>query len=113
MPHYFHFDVFDKSEIHELEIINLNGWINNLTIEYGFGNFAATSNTLYWRIKGTAHTFTIPSKEFNLLSKGNYENHFKEVLDIFRKDIITWVNDGLTEEWMREYVFMFQKYISY
>ena len=113
MPHYFDFGVFDEKDIKTIEIKNLQGWINPLTLEYVYGNFLDTKMTLYWRIKGTAHTFTIPASHFNKLAKGDTEGHFKKALTTFREDIIEWYNDGAPEEWMREYIYMFQNYITF
>lgn len=112
MPHYFDFNVFKEGTVKEVELTDSHGWVSPLTIEYAFANFASDTNTLYWRVKGTAHTFTISAKEFNILSKGEFELHFKEALKMFRDDMVAWYNQGLPEEWMREYVFMYSNYIS-
>lgn len=111
MPHYFDFKIFEK--INELEIRNLAGWQSSIIIEYAYSNFGKTEMYLYWRVKGTAHTFTITAKEFNQMSKGNPEEHFRQTLKVFRNDIIQWYEDGLPEEWMREYVYMFKNYITF
>lgn len=112
MPHYFDFKVFNKEDIKEIEIRNLEGWVNPITIEYAYANFASTKMTLYWRIKGTAHTFTITATEFNVLSKGDPEKHFSEVLVNFRDEITEWYDSGLPEPWMREYLYMYKNYIT-
>lgn len=110
MPHYFDFSVFDN--LNEIEIHNLAGWINPITIEYAYGDHAVKS-TLFWRVKGTAHTFTIPVRQFNKMSEGNPEEHFREALLVFHKDLKDWYMEGLPEKWMREYIYMFKNYITF
>jgi len=113
MPHYFDFNVFKKEDIRNIEIRNLQGWINPLVLEYAYGNFLDTKTTLYWRVKGTAHTFTIPASQFNKLVKGDAETHFRNALTSFREDILDWYNDNAPAEWMREYIYMFKNYITF
>ncbi len=73
-----------------------------LIIEYGYG-YVGTLINMFWRVKGTSHTFRIPINQLNEISKGDYENHIEEFLKIFREDYLTWAAQGFSEEWMREY----------
>jgi hypothetical protein len=73
-----------------------------LTVEYGYG-YVGTLINMFWRVKGTSHTFRIPVNQLNEISKGDYENHIEEFLKIFREDYLTWAGQGFSEEWMREY----------
>ncbi|MCK9574597.1 MAG: hypothetical protein WC979_01690 [Candidatus Pacearchaeota archaeon] len=113
MPHHFDFNAFEKSSIKELEIANLAGWLNPITIEYANANFAGTKTTVYWRIKGTSHTFTIPSRELNVISKGDHEAHYRDFLKNFREDLIEWSRTEEQTEWMREYLYMYRNYITF
>lgn len=111
MPHFFDFSKFDKSNINEIKIHDLDGWVNPLTIEYAYGIFEDGINTLFWRVKGTAHTFTIKSYEFNISSSGDYENHFKIFLNQFRNELDEWHDSENQTEWMRSYLYMFRNFI--
>lgn len=73
-----------------------------LTIEYGYGH-AGTIINMFWRVKGTSHTFRIPITQLNEISKGDYESHIEEFLEIFMQDYLEWATQGFPEEWMREY----------
>ena len=73
-----------------------------LTVEYGYG-YVGTLINMFWRVKGTKHTFRVPLNQLNEVSKGDYENHIEQFLEVFREDYLSWVAQGLSEEWMRDY----------
>lgn len=108
MPHHFDFSQFEKIEETSIDVI---GWNSPLLIEYSYAN-EVNDTKLFWRIKGTSHTFTIYVSELNRLSNGDYKNHFQQALTVFREDILEWIASGLQEKWMREYVYMYQKFIQ-
>jgi hypothetical protein len=83
-----------------------------LIIEYGYG-YVGTLINMFWRVKGTRHTFRIPVNILNEHSQGNYEKHIEEFLEIFRNEFLEWVASGLTEEWMREYHAEYKNYIEF
>lgn len=92
--------------------IKLFGW-NEIIIEHKIRRYGSSASfEMCWNVKGTNHIFRIPLQTFYKHSNGNYEEHFKEVLGIFREDYITWSQQGFTEEWMRKYKKQFGKYIQ-
>ncbi len=96
-----HYDFTQLINLKEVEL-NLSGYINPITIEYGIGDFKGISS-YYWRIKGTLHTFTIPILRMDFISKGNYKDHFSKILTSFREEYIEWYKSGLEADWMKEY----------
>jgi hypothetical protein len=109
MPHHCDFSEFDK--IYEIEI-DVIGWVSPLNIEYSYVmDFEDTK--LYWRVKGTTHTFTIPVTELNKISKGNITQHLQQALTVFRDDVVKWTVEGLKEKWMREYSYMYRNFIKF
>jgi len=109
MPKNFDFSNFNIETIE----INPEGWISPLYVEYmitdglDFGGVL----TYCWRVKGTTHTFTIPTIRMDFLSSGDYKKHFENVLEVFRKDFIEWKNEGFITEWSREYEKQFSRFI--
>lgn len=106
MPFIFNFDncIGDIQEV----TISPKGWKPNLVIEYGpaQANRYDPLGSVVWRIKGTTHTFSIYEKELNERVKNrNYGEHFKEVLEEFRKDYLSWWTDKEYDgcEWREEY----------
>ncbi len=106
MPFLFDFDncVGDIQEV----TISPKGWVPNLVIEYGpaQANRYDTFGSVVWRIKGTTHTFTIYEKELNERIKGgNYAKHFKETLEGFREDYLSWWKSSEYEgcDWREDY----------
>ena len=81
------------------------------TIEYGYG-YVGTLLNMFWRVKDTKHTFRIPVNQLNLHSQGDYEKHVESFLEIFREDYLSWVAQGLSEEWMRDYHREYRNYIE-
>ena len=73
-----------------------------LIIEYGYANVGTLIN-MFWRVKETNHTFRIPITQLNEISKGDYESHIENFLEIFREDYLSWAAQGFSEKWMREY----------
>lgn len=106
---------FDFSEIKDLTIIEVNpdGWVKPLFIEYGTLNDIKIFGKMsyYWRVKGTTHTFVIPTVRMDYLSGGNYKQHFKDVLEIFREDYINWEKEGFITKWSKEYFNQYSKFI--
>lgn len=90
--------------------INPNGWINPIIIEYGNSNYGVTPS-IFWRVKGTLHTFVIPSVRLEFLSSGNYASHFTEVLEGFREDFNEWKSSGFDTSWSQEYRNQYKKFI--
>jgi len=109
MPHHYDFSCFDNIKNLTIDIV---GWKNPINIEYAY-SYEGDIPKLYWRIKGTTHTFVISLEELNAYSSGDYELHFQQALTVFRSDILKWVSDGATEKWMREYIFMYKKFINF
>lgn len=102
---------FDKVSDVKTVGVEADGWVTPLHVEYGTGLYGGIPS-YYWRVKGTTHTFVIPILRMDFLSKGDYESHFKEILEGFRKEYLEWKQEGFYTEWMREYQDMFRSFIS-
>jgi hypothetical protein len=105
-------NIFDFSTLKQIKTVevNPNGWVNPLTIEFGFSELEVT--TCVWRIKGTKHTFFIPLMRLNYLSSGDYGKHFETVLETFKEeDYDSWRDLRFLLPWMREYETEYKDYI--
>ena len=111
MPHHVDFSKLNNA-ISDVKTLNVDviGWKTPLTIEYVYMNQGIAE--LWWRVKGTTHTFTIPINELNAMSNGDYVTHFQQALTVFRSDLIDWATKGLKEEWQREYHYMFRAFLN-
>lgn len=99
MPNFYDFSkVNNKKEI----IVNPEGWVNPLTIEYGTSYYGETIS-YFWRVKGTKHTFIIPVIRMDYLTEGNYHEHFEEALSSFREDYKIWEKEKWKTSWMQQY----------
>jgi hypothetical protein len=107
MPNNYDFSKIDN--IKEL-MINPSGWVYPLYIEYGLG-YHGELLSYFWRVKGTNHTFIIPVIRIDYLTGGEYNLHFKEVLESFRDDYIGWAKEKWYTSWMKEYHNEFNKFI--
>ena len=102
---------FDKVKDVTTVGVEPEGWVAPLSIEYGTGLYGGVPS-YYWRVKGTTHTFVIPILRMDFLSKGDYESHFKEALEGFRKDYEGWSTEGWYADWMQEYREQYRAFIS-
>jgi hypothetical protein len=107
MPNNYDFTLF--KHINELSI-SIDGWVSPLIIEYAM-EYHHDIPSCYWRVKGTLHTFIIPMVRLNYLSAGNYEQHFKKTLEVFREDYLAWKKEEFNVEWMSQYRNQFSKFI--
>jgi hypothetical protein len=82
--------------------VNVPKWVGPLTIEYGYDS-AGPMVKLYWRVAGTSHTFSANYYDIMEATQGDYESHISTVLQQFRKDYLSWANQGFYADWMREY----------
>ena len=99
---------FSKIEnVKEIDI-NVSGW-TPLTIEYGTSEEIYTLPSYCWRVKGTQHTFIIPIVRMNFISEGNYAQHFKEILEAFREDYLSWRETNT--DWANEYRSQYERFI--
>jgi len=106
MPNYGTLDdVFDNREIS----IDVKGWTNP-TIEFGYKEINGILY-LHWKIKNTAHIFTVQAHQINKMG-ATIEEHFKIALSTFRTDYLNWRKDGFKHKWQREYEYMFKKFIT-
>ena len=80
-----------------------------LFVEYGISEDPVYS--YFWRVKGTTHTFIIPTLRLDYLSEGDYRKHFEQALEQFREDYVSWANQGFVTPWMREYEKQFGHFI--
>ena len=95
MPYYHNFTNLEHINTKEISPF---GWITPIYIEFEIAN-----NTYYWRVLGTKHTFSIPLARMNYTVAGNYEEHFKMVLENFKDEYLEWKKQGFTTDWMKEY----------
>lgn len=90
--------------------VQVDGWIDNLSVEYGLGMHVDLP-CYFWRVTGTKHTFVIPISRMEFLSSGDYASHFKIALQGFREDYLEWKNSGFSLDWQREYRKEFGRFI--
>lgn len=97
--------------------IEPEGWNGPIVIEYATGqpNKYDTMQSICWRVKGTTHTFTIYEIQLNQISKGDYASHFKETLEHFREEYITWRTDPkyFGCKWVDEYIEQYGELIKF
>jgi len=82
-----------------------------ITIEYGYAYYGQVP-FLYWRLKGTTHTFKIGMYEIMEKTQGDFEQHVTEFLKSFRNEYLSWLKQGFTAEWMREYHEQYREFIE-
>lgn len=113
MPFYFDFNLAN-GELHTVEVSPI-GWKGPITIEYitAQAHQYDTMVSVIWKIKGTEHCFTIFEQRLNHISHGDYKAHFKEVLENFRIDYLSWFKDEMYRncEWKYEYEKQYGKLI--
>lgn len=113
MPFYFDFNLAN-GELHTVEVSPI-GWKGPITIEYitAQAHQYDTMVSVIWRIKGTEHCFTIFEQRLNHISHGDYKAHFKEALENFRIDYLSWFKDEMYRncEWKYEYEKQYGKLI--
>ncbi len=110
MPHNFDFSKLENVKTIE---VNPNDWITPLYVEYGIysGSEVGEVPSYCWRVKGTFHTFVIPTLRMDFLSEGDYKTHYEKTLGVFRQDYLRWREEGFNTEWSREYERQFSKFI--
>ena len=113
MPFYFDFNLAN-GELHTVEVSPI-GWKGPITIEYitAQAHQYDTMVSVIWKIKGTEHCFTIFEQRLNHISHGDYKAHFKEALEKFRIDYLSWFKDEMYRncEWKYEYEKQYGKLI--
>jgi hypothetical protein len=104
---------YDFSKLENLKeiLIDIDGWVSPLIIEYGIG-YHGENLSYFWRVKGTTHTFIIPVLRMDYLSEGNYKKHFQDILSEFREEYKDWARENWSTQWMREYQQQFSRFIS-
>jgi len=104
---------YDFSKLNNVKevIVHVNGWVDPLIIQYGIG-YHAENLSYFWRIKGTKHTFVIPTMRMDYLTEGKYAQHFKETLEVFLEDFNQWAKEGFKTEWMQAYREDFSRFIA-
>lgn len=116
----FNYTFPPNSNIHRVKV-RPTGWNGEITIEYTSAqiNPYDPMRSIAWRVVGTQHTFTIYEQRINVLSKGNYANHFTDVLEKFADqyqkwfeptDEISYNTDGV--DWREEYKQQYGKFIK-
>ena len=113
MPYIFDFST-GLSEVNTVSV-NVNGWKSPVQIEY----VVAQANkydpllSIVWRVKDTTHSFVIPEQRLNVISHGNYNEHFKKALEAFRKDYLSWFTDEEYSgcEWREDYRLQYERFI--
>lgn len=113
MPFVFDFNMA-QGDVHTVEV-SPKGWNGPIVIEYivAQAHTYDTMVSIVWRVRGTAHCFTIPEQRLNQLSHGDYRKHFQEALEGFRTDYLSWFRDEEYKgcEWREEYKQQFGKFI--
>lgn len=113
MPYIFDFSA-GLSDVRTVDI-DVDGWKSPLQIEYVIAQVNKYDPLLsvVWRVKGTTHSFVITEQRLNVISHGNYDEHFKKALKAFREDYLSWFKDEDYEqcEWKYEYREQYGKFI--
>jgi len=104
---------YDFSTLNDIKEIRIypQGWVNPILVEYGIGQHGE-SQSYFWRVKGTKHTFVIPVLRMNYITEGNYEEHFQEALEGFREDYKRWAEKEWGTDWMQGYHRDFSRFIT-
>lgn len=114
MPFLYDFSVIDEKDIHTVSV-SPKGWVSPIVIEYTVAQAHQydTKVSVIWRIKGTTHCFTIPETLLNNISHGDYSSHFKEALENFRTDYVSWFTDEMYKEceWKYEYAEQYRRFV--
>lgn len=96
--------------------VDPSGWRGPLVIEYGLAQVGKydTHVSVVWRVAGTRHTFAEYESTLTKYSKSNYAKHFKETLEGFRDDYLSWWEDERYDgcEWRDEYKEEFGRFIK-
>jgi hypothetical protein len=113
MPYIYNFSNI-LSDLHTVSV-NPKGWKTPLFVEYGISqvNKYDPMLSVVWRVKGTTHSFVIPEQRLNVMSNGNYIEHFNKTLVAFREDYLSWFKDEYYSqcEWKKEYEEQYKDYI--
>lgn len=107
----FKYDWDEAGEISSIEVNNIEGW-KDLTIEYTYVLFNLGTIDIYWRIKGTDHTFVAKDSDFFKFTSPR--EYFKSSLSQFKSELLEWardINNGEGAPWMGEYILMFKDYV--
>jgi hypothetical protein len=107
MPFHKNFDELDYTGEYHVEP---DGW-EPLTIEFGYENIG-NAQYLFWRVKGTRHTFKLPVSQFTYQSNGDPGKYFREFLENFREEMLGWTVQGITAEWVYEYTKEYNSYVK-
>ena len=86
------------------------GW-EPLTIEYGYDDIGNTQY-FFWRVKETRHTFKTTVSRLNDESEGDYPKAIESFLVQFREDLLAWALQGVKEEWAKEYIREYNKWVK-
>lgn len=98
------FDIKYATDVKEIEM-SIMDW-KPIKIKFGFYQVSEKKYIL-WQVFNTTHTFAVPLDFINENNKGNYINHFEKTLIKFRTDLLSWISEGLTEDWMKKYYYDF------
>jgi hypothetical protein len=113
MPYIYNFSD-GLSETYTVSV-DVKGWKSPVDIEYVVAQVNEYDPLLsvVWRVKGTTHSFVIPQQRLNVISHGNYNEHFKKALEAFREDYLSWFREKEYElcEWKYDYKEQFGKFI--
>ncbi len=102
-------------DFNELEIrgefqLEPDGWVP-ITVEYGYGTIIS-AQYIFWRVKGTQHTFKLPVSEFNYKSNGDPEDYIRRFLEKFREEMLGWTFQGIKADWVKEYTIEYNNYVK-
>jgi len=107
---------FDFSKVENIKTIEVSptDWVSPLYVEYGIYRGIETGEVISycWRVKGTLHTFIIPTIRLDFISSGDYKKHFENALAVFAQDYLSWKSEGFLTEWSREYQKQFGRFIN-
>lgn len=90
----------------------LPGWKSPVIVDY---TIVKMYNRVYmvWYVNKVQFPFKIEYKKLLQEDGSNYINHFSKVLTLLRNDLINWYNEGLPEDFMKEYYNLFKEHILF
>lgn len=107
----FKYDWESISDSKEMTLESVPGW-RAVTIEYTRERYNLNEIDLYWRIKGTNHTFVTTDRDLGKYT--DIDTYFRDALISFKEELLLWareINSGRGEPWMGEYLVMYKSYI--
>lgn len=107
MPTDYNFSHLDVETVQ----MDIPGW-KPLEIEFAVSNYVTQEQQIFWKVKGTNHTFRTFLSYMMAQYGENYEKHFEETLIEFRDNYKKWEEAEFEYPWMEEFRQGFESFIK-